>query len=403
MTLRPKPCRGLTLTAAAVLLAMAMPPAQAAPLKLEHVVLLMRHGVRPPTHEPALDPAIAPDPWPAWDVPDGDLTPHGAAAISLLAAYDRQWLAPAPGCPSITIYADVDERTVATGKAYATGFAPNCKITVAHASTPKDPLFSALDAAAPGFDSEAARAEMLAAAGGNLAAPVLANRALFQQMQDVLDPGSTAFLTLHAGLSAKTPGRLPKLTGPIAEGSSAAEDFLLEYLEGKPLSQVAWGRAGRDQVAALLALHPLAYSITARPAMIATAAASALARRILTGLTAGAAIQILVGHDTNIAELGGLLNLHWSPAGYPPDDPPPGGGILFSLLAAPGGAAYVTAAYQVQTMDQIRNLTPLSPANPPSIVALPIPGCGNATAPTACPLAAFTKLIEAKTKEAAAF
>jgi 4-phytase/acid phosphatase len=41
--------------------------AAAAPaLKVERVVLLMRHGVRPPTHEPALAPAIAPDPWPVW-------------------------------------------------------------------------------------------------------------------------------------------------------------------------------------------------------------------------------------------------------------------------------------------------------------------------------------------------
>ena len=238
--------------------------------------------------------------------------------ISLLAAYDRQWLAPAAGCPSITIYADVDERTVATGKAYATGFAPGCRITVAHASTPKDPLFSALDAAAPGFDSGAARAAMLAAAGGNLAAPVLANRALFQQMQDVLDPGSTAFLTLHAGLFRQkhraacrnSPARLrkdqvpPRIScwniwkeNPRPRSPGAAP--------GETRSQLCWR------------CTPLAYSITARPAIIATATASALARRILAGLTTGAAIQILVGHDTNIAELGGLLNLHWSPARLP--------------------------------------------------------------------------------------
>jgi hypothetical protein len=70
---------------------------------------------------------------------------------------------------------------------------------------------------------------------------------------------------------------------------------------------------------------------------------------------------------------------------------------LFSSRAGPDVAAYVTAAYQVQKMDPIRNLTPLSAANPPIILALPIPGCGDSTSQTACPLAAFAKRVETKT------
>jgi 4-phytase/acid phosphatase len=388
---------GLAVCCVAGGLAAAQPAGAETRLKLERVVVLMRHGVRPPTHEPALDPAIAPDAWPTWEVPDGFLTPHGAKAISLLAAYDRGWFAPEAGCPSISIYADVDERTVKTGEAYAAGFAPGCAITVEHAATRKDPLFSPLDDGSPRFDAKAAKAAMLAAAGGDIAAPVVAHQGLFQQMQDVLDPHGTAFLMLPAKLSAKTPSRLPKLTGPIAEGSSGAEDFLLEYLDGKPMSQVAWGRASREDVAALLALHPLEYTITARPAYVAAATVGPLARRILSGLVTGGTVQILVGHDTNIAELGGLLDLHWSIGGYPADDPPPGGGLVFSLLGGGDGTQYVTVAYQVQTMDQIRNLTPITADDPPAIKPLAIPGCGNSTAQTACSLAVFSKLVDMKT------
>lgn len=359
----------------------------------------MRHGVRPPTHEPALSPAIAPEPWPVWEVPDGYLTPHGAQAISLLAAYDRGLFVPEPGCPSITIYADVDERTVKTGEAYAQGFAPGCNIAVDHAAATTDPLFSPLDNGSPAFDAKAAKAAMLIAAGGDISAPVTQNAALFQAMQNTLDPNGAAFLQLKAKLSAKIPNHVPKLSGPIAEGSSGAEDFLLEYLDDKPMNQVAWGRATRDKIAAMLALHPLEYTITARPDPIAKFTATPLAQRILAGLTGGAPVQILVGHDTNIADLGGLLNLHWSVGGYPPDDPPPGGGIIFSLLAAADGTQYVTAAYQVQSMDQIRNLTRLDATHPPAIEPLPIPGCGNSSAPTACTLTAFSRLIELKTAE----
>jgi 4-phytase/acid phosphatase len=381
----------------ALALAAATPVANAATLVPDSAVLLMRHGVRPPTHEPALDPSIAPDPWPKWPVPDGFLTPHGAQAIFLLAAYDRKMLAaeallPATLCPSgISIYADVDERTLKTAEAYAAGLAPGCTLPVGHAAAATDPLFSPLDNGAPGFDEKTAKAAMLAAAGGSAAAPVAANAALFQKMQNTLAPGGTAFLRLPAKIAAKIPGHEPKLTGPIAEGASAAEDFLLEYLDDKPMNQVAWGRASRADVAALLALHPLAYSITARPSYIANRAAGPLARRILAALTGGGKFTVLVGHDTNIADLGGMLNLHWSLGGYPADDPPPGGGILFRLSHDKTGAHYVTAFYQVQTMDQIRNLV----AAPPAMQALPIPGCGDSTSPTACTLAVFETLVNA--------
>jgi 4-phytase/acid phosphatase len=383
---------------AAVLVA-TVPNAYAAPaLVTDSAVLLMRHGVRPPTHEPALDPAIAPSPWPVWEVPDGYLTPHGAQAIKLLAAYDRTLLAaagvlPAAGCPAgITIYTDVDERTIKTGDAFAAGLAPGCSIPTSHAAGIKDPLFSPLDGVSPGFDAKAAKAAMLAAAGGSLAAPVTANAALFQKMQNTLAPGGTSFLELPAKISAKIPGCEPKLTGPIAEGASAAEDFLLEYLDDKPMSDVAWGRASEADVAALLALHPLEYTLTARTPYIATRAAVPLARRILASLTGGEKLTVLVGHDTNIADLGGMLNLHWSLGGYPADDPPPGGGLLFFLMHdKASGEKFVTISYQVQSMDQIRNLAEAPPASQP----LPIPGCGNSTAPTACTLAAFTKLIAA--------
>jgi 4-phytase/acid phosphatase len=351
-------------------------------LHLERVVLLMRHGVRPPTHEPALDPAIAPDAWPKWEVPDGYLTPHGAAAIRILAAYDRKLFAAT--CADLSIYADVDERTVKTGEAYADGF--GCATPVGHAAMADDPLFSALDNGAPGFNAKAAKAAMLAAAGGNIQDVVVNNASLFQAMQAALDPRGSAFLNLPAKISAKLPGHLPKLSGPLSEGASGAEDFLLEYLDDKPMSDVAWGRLNAAGVARLLALHPLEYTITARPAIIAQATAAPLAQRIAAGLASGPKVQILVGHDTNIAELGGLLGLHWSLGGYPADDPPPGGGILFSLLAGPGGTQFVTATYQVQTMDEIRNLTGAAPA----MQELAIPDCGEAGA---CTLADFKKLV----------
>jgi 4-phytase/acid phosphatase len=390
-----------------MVLALALPAgaqtASTAGLTTLRVVLLMRHGVRSPTHEPALSPAIAPDPWPAWPVAPGYLTPHGAQAISILGAYDRalfaaQGLLPAAGCPAagtVLIYADVDERTVKTGEAYADGLAPGCGIVTQHAATKEDPLFSSLDGAGP-FDAGKAKAAMLAVAGGDLNHIVAAHAALFDAMQAALDPGGSAFLDLPARLSIQQPDDLPKLSGPVDEGSSAAEDFLLEYLDDKPMTQVGWGRVSPAQVPALLALHPLAYTLTARPDYIAARAGAPLATRVAAALRAGPAVTVLVGHDTNIARLGGFLHLHWALSGYPADDPPPGGALVFTLLRdSRNGAQYVAVSYQVQTMSQIRELMPLTLTTPPAAESLPIPNCGDSIALTACPLDRFLLLANA--------
>jgi 4-phytase/acid phosphatase len=46
-------------------------------LVLDKMVVLMRHGLRPPTRTKDITPFAA-DPWPSWEVADGQLTPHGA-------------------------------------------------------------------------------------------------------------------------------------------------------------------------------------------------------------------------------------------------------------------------------------------------------------------------------------
>jgi hypothetical protein len=51
---------------------------------------------------------------------------------------------------------------------------------------------------------------------------------------------------------------------------------------------------------------------------------------------------------------------------------------------------YVTVAYQVQTIGQIRDLTPLTPQNPPALQSLVIPRCQSP-----CTLAAFSALVNA--------
>ena len=76
----------------------------AAPLHLVRVVVVTRHGVRPPTQTNADLAKYSDQPWPDWPVEPGDLTPHGGETVRLMgetvrAAYRAQLCCRAPAAP----------------------------------------------------------------------------------------------------------------------------------------------------------------------------------------------------------------------------------------------------------------------------------------------------------------
>jgi 4-phytase/acid phosphatase len=104
---------------------------------------------------------------------------------------------------------------------------------------------------------------------------------------------------------------------------------------------------------------------------------------------------ILSGHDTNLANLSGMLGLSWGVPGYPPSDTPPGGALIFSLWQQPDTAQYfVRAQYIVQTLEQMRNATPLTLAAPPAKEDVALTGCESATQSTGCPWEAFERTLQ---------
>jgi 4-phytase/acid phosphatase len=87
---------------------------------------------------------------------------------------------------------------------------------------------------------------------------------------------------------------------------------------------------------------------------------------------AAARLVVIAGHDTNIANLAGVLGLQWTLPGQP-DDTPPGGALVFEVWRDAGGAAWVRARFVYQTLEQLRSLTPLDAAHPAGAVDLPPP------------------------------
>jgi 4-phytase/acid phosphatase len=382
------------------------PAAAAGELKLERVVMLMRHGVRPPT-KPQVTPVGTNDqPWPHWSTGFGELTPHGYDAVRLLGRWDRMnWAArgllPAAGCPAanaVEVAASAKSRTQATAKALVEGLAPDCGIDVAFpASKADDVEFHPLETHAVAIDGdEALRAAQALEPPGGMAAEVKARAplfALFNQAMGCKPDAACDISKMPPGLVGNK-GDRPDVGDPFGIVSTASQTFLLEYLEGMPMKDVAWGRLSRAQIETLLEFHPLKFRYEGRAPYVAARAASPLASRMLAAVEHGPKLTVLVGHDTNIADLGGMLDLHWQMPGYPRDDPPPGGAIGFEVLADAAGQQFVRAFYRAQTMDQVRELQKLDAANAPSYQYLPIPGCAES-----CPFADFEQIVSAKLVE----
>ena len=385
--------------------------AQHSALRLERVVMLLRHGVRAPLDgEPS---NLARQPWPVWSAPGGFLTAHGVEGMRLLGAYDRklfvaQHLLPSHGCPqpqTVSIWANSVERTIASGQAFARGLAPDCGLAVEHAPLGQDdPLFAWPGAGLPNFDAAAAVASVTAQTGGadRLIAPYGETVRALQAVLACDQPGAAPACDLAAApgaIKVSADGRGLDLNGPIRTTSGAAQVLMLEYLEGLPMDQVGWGRADPARLAQLSRLHALLFEVYSRPDYIAPRVAGALGHRLLAAIEGGAdpaaapRLTVLVGHDDNIAAVTALLDVHFQMPGYGQDDPPIGDALLFEVLKdGKGGPRYVKVLMQAQTPQQLRELEPLDLAHPPSLLTLAPPECAKAGS-SLCRLSDFDALM----------
>lgn len=351
--------------------ALAQPAAPAKGYTLDRVVVVMRHGVRPPTKAQVIDKGLTTREWPKWDVPFGYLTTHGTQAVARLGEFDGQTYAgllkdactPAgKGPAAIRIVADTDQRTLATADAWAGGAVPGCKLPVENAGEGKaDPRFSPFEVDQKLDADIALKSAQASLPKGGLEGIDSSNRARLDAASAIL--ACTKSECKLSGMPTRfdaSSGRL-KIDGGIDSGSTVGQVLMLEYADGKPMNEVGWGLADKARIRDLLTLHALEFQLVARPKAIADFGAKPLLAEVKRGLfaTDTARYTVLVGHDSNLAYIGGALGLHWVGGDFPQDDPPPGGAIIFELWKNKAGAQKVVVRFRSQTLDEIRHLTPL--------------------------------------------
>ena len=385
--------------------AVAAPP----PSQLRMVIVLSRHGVRSPTH-PAELQAYAAQTWPAWPGKPGNLTEHGALLMQQFGAYYRRTYGESlaigeHGCPpagSIFVWADIDQRTRATGDAILAGLAPGCNIPVHHAPADPDRLFDPL----PGIgvvDKAESMASVLGAVGGNLNALTVAYGGAFATMESVLGCESPAtckqISQVPTTVANDGDGGLAGLSGGLDMAGDVAENMLLEYTNGN--ADVGWGRVDRAHLLQLLVLHVLGKQLEHGNRYSARAHSSNMMTHILQTLEEGATGQavsgtrvppktrfvFLSGHDTQLAEFSGLLGLSWLIDGDQYNDTPPGSALIFELRAAPGTQPSVRTFFAAQSLDSMR----AGHGESPQRVPVYIPGCPALD----CPFATFRKIVTA--------
>ena len=190
--------------------------------------------------------------------------------------------------------------------------------------------------------------------------------------------GSTAFSSAYSG--------------PVTTAATFAENFLLEYTTGMSDADVGWGCVDGATLRALMQLDTAGWEYNYRTQPVARMNAANLLDRIersleqnVTGKPVAGALEkpgdrmlIIVGHDSNIVATAGSLGINWIIDGRA-DDTPPGGALLFEVWRrADGGKPFVRMEYRAQTLEQMRQLQPLTEANPPAAAPIFVPGCSGA-------------------------
>ena len=396
-------------------------PVAATPPQLKYVVVISRHGVRAPTWSSERLKQYSAGPWPEWGVPAGYLTPHGRLLMKLMGTFYGEWLISdsllkRPGCSDVAriyIWADKEQRTLETGRAFAETLLPSCVIPVhSQSEDGSDPLFDPVSAGLAKPNPQIAVDAVRDRLGRQPRQLLETHRSAFDTLEYVLTGGKSApknILESSAEISVATKGNSVELNGPLGAASTLGEDLLLEYANGMEGEDLGWGRLNEENLLRILELHAEYADLTRRTGYLARLRGSNLLAHVLrsmeqsvTGQTVpgalgkpGDAALILCGHDTNLSNISGMLGLSWHLPGYQPDDVPPGGALILSLWRDPESGQYsVRTQFVAQTLTQMRNATALTAEFPPAMQEVSIPGCVLADQNHGCSWQVFKTTIE---------
>lgn len=400
---------------------------------LKQVIIFGRHGVRSAALPTATISVFASRPYPDFGVPTGYLTPHGYQAEKLLGGYYRDYLLEqglltgndAEDAKHAYFRANSIQRSNVSAAALAAALLPTASVPVhSYPLGTTDPVFDPVGAKIVTVDAARAAAETAGVYGTTGAALATAYGAEFSLIRSVLfdyPPGTEPAPPVPAGLVDPTALPIPLTvnttnvaTGNIMNAGGigttlyAADPFVMEYTDGLPLTQVAWGQLTPDTLAQQTRIITLDFALqigtpylnrlqsSNAAAHILRSMEQAVTGRKVPGAFSDPDTRLLVinSSDAYVVGVANLLHMHWLLPGYEPDYCPPGGALAFELRQSRSTGEFVVRAYYVsQTFDQLRNLTPLSLTQTPAFMQLLIPNASHSATDLDAGFEQFAKVL----------
>ena len=397
--------------------------------ELKQVIVFGRHNVRAPVAPNAYLDHFSVHNFPDFGVAAGVLTTKGEKLETILGGYYRQWLTQeglltgndAADANSVLFHANAIQRTVDTAQHFWTGFLPGAPINVQHLTptTANDPLFNPVGAGVALLNPQMAVASIKGRLGGNPQSLASAYAPEFALARSVLlgyPAGTTPAPPAPANLIdvtdftadpiAVTAGAqgLPIDLGGLSQFSNAIDPLIMEYGDGLP---VGWGQLTAAGVSQTSRLSNLVLDLEFRTPYLAKVLSSNVASHIVRSMVQSATgnvmtgtlgtpstkVVVLIASDDNVCGLAGLFHIDWLLPGYPSNFCSPGGALVFQLRQSQSTGEYlVRASYVGQTLDQLRNLTPLTLDAPPASAPVFIPGCSVSNATFDCSLGRFVRI-----------
>jgi len=400
---------------------------------LKQVIIFGRHGVRSAALPTSTISVFASRPYPDFGVPTGYLTQHGYQAEMLLGSYYRDYLLEqglltgndAEDAKHAYFRANSIQRSNISAAALAAALLPKASVPV-HSyplGTP-DPVFDPVAGKIVTVDGPRAVTEIAEVFGTNGTAIASAYSAEFSLIRSVLFgyPITEAPPPVPAGRVDPTvlPIPLTANTSNIATGNIinaggigstlyAADPFVMEYTDGLPMSEVAWGQLTPDTLSQQTRIITLDFAIqlgtpylnrlqsSNAAAHVLRSMEQAVYGRKVPGAFSAPDTRLLVinSSDAYVVGLANLLHMHWLLPGYQPDYCPPGGALVFELRQSKSNGEFIVRVhYTAQTFDQLRDLTPLTLSQPPATMPLLIPGAKRAADDLDIKFSEFSTLLE---------
>ncbi len=378
--------------------------------QLEQVLIFSRHSIRAPltNYNNALGNATTRT-WPVWSTEGGLLTPKGGQVEEHVGHYYRLWLTqnkvlPAKGCPKageVFTYANSLPRTIDTAKHFLTGAFPGCELPVVNRVEvgKMDPVFNPIVNAevTDKFKQDASEATNKSAGEGGLNGLNSRLKANYTLIEKILDykNGKTCQQDKVCDLASQpaslvlNQGKEPGLTGSLGLGTGVSDAFMLQYYEGLPEKDVAWGQIKTPEQwrqveefknaaqKALFSSPQVADSTSATTLQFISGVLDPSQAKTADQQAAQKArVTLMVGHDSNIAAFVSALKIKdfTLPGQY--ERTPIAGAVVFERWHdKKTDKNLIKIEYIYPTAKQIRNNSTYSLKQPLQHVVLESEGC----------------------------